>query len=161
MIEDQCVVKINNGVARLFDSKGRPISCWEYDDIIRALIEGKAAQLMRETSATISDLLNEVDEWVYPERRSDLFVSGPSVYFVRVDTRPRLVKIGRTTNMANRTKGLAYKEGVDEVSVLAFAKTTSHHKLERALHAVLHRNRVEGEWFEESAVMDFIETYGG
>lgn len=76
------------------------------------------------------------------------------VYFALQESIEPLIKIGITTNIKKRLRGLSTANGFD-VRLLGFR--AGDIVLERALHAQFADHRVRGEWFKPcKAIKDYI-----
>lgn len=82
----------------------------------------------------------------------------PSVYFLKHASMPDLIKIGHSQDVYDRTKALywAFKNG--ECDVLAIAQTPHHKSLEQLIHWHFWGHNVDGEWFTQRPVLDWLQN---
>lgn len=79
------------------------------------------------------------------------------VYFATHSNVDNAVKIGFTSNLRQRTKGL-YKTFDDtQVKILAYASTQDAQNLERLIHFHMKPCHIEGEWFDRAVVMQWVK----
>jgi hypothetical protein len=109
-------------------------------------------------------------EWVQPDDWRDYKHVKQCVYIVRPMTRnhspyiapalakewTHVVKIGMTNNGLMRRRKELSKHYGGSLRVLAYAETDNPLRTERGLHAMFHHANVHGEWFDVSAVAEFI-----
>lgn len=105
--------------------------------------------LMQQAEAIVNQALED-SEMVWPECHKDIYRSGPCVYFVTSDEREG-IKVGRADNLSTRFKALRRQHG-KSTSVLAYLRTSDHYRLESAMHHLVAKHRIGGEWFNSEAV---------
>lgn len=109
-------------------------------------------------------------EWIHPNDWRDYRHVKQCVYIIRPTTRnhslyiasnlakewTHVVKIGMTNKgLLQRRKELAKHYG-GSLRVLAYAETDNPLRTEQGLHAIFHAANVHGEWFDISAVAEFV-----
>lgn len=157
--EQKYTIVVKGQIAVIYDAQGKPIPSSEYEAIAAQLIHGRRERRAIEAEVHAQELQAQ-GEWVFPEKRSEIFSSGQCVYFVQAQGRDDIIKIGQTINLANRTKNLMSQYDC-EIDVVAFVRTSNHKRAEAGFHALFRTSHVGGEWFEAPPVLTFLEQFRG
>lgn len=169
MSEQTYTMKVKHGKAIVYESDTwREIEPYQYRELISAMQVGEQTAYRRQ----LLSIAESVTEWVRVRERKDVYRSGPCVYMLWHTAAPNLVKIGKTVNLANRTKqmkwhaveGLSIAAGLTqdevwrgEVRPIVYAKTPEPRELERAMHAELEEWRMHGTgWFEAEPALALV-----
>jgi hypothetical protein len=72
------------------------------------------------------------------------------IYFVEIAAEDRPVKVGFATDVKVRLNNINVNSPF-KISVVA--KDRAHHNIEAALHDILSRDRIKGEWFRRSELL--------
>lgn len=95
-------------------------------------------------------------EWLIPEKRSDIFGSGPSLYLLESTHRPGSIKVGATVSMTKMTKIEERRLGLMP-RVLAFAKTPNAHFIAKAVRADLKPHlKYRDHWYDAAVVREMV-----
>lgn len=85
------------------------------------------------------------------------------VYVVTVAQRRETVKIGLTTDLYQRSRGLAqdlkYEIQDPYIEPIAFIHTQDHEQVERLLHDMFATSRIKNEWFKREPVEEWLQQF--
>lgn len=114
-----------------------------------ARLEALAHKLLSAPTRTREEY-GEEEGSIYPEDWV-----GPCVYFVSEFGAEGPVKIGHTTDIRRRLRGLQTSNAL-ELEVLCVAPCLEPENLERAIHYRLSTSRLQGEWFRRTRELEWL-----
>lgn len=153
------LLRVENQIARLYDENGLPLASDAYEILCAYIRRGKTERRAEEALIRAKEL-EKTNAWVFPDpqKRREIYSSGSCVYFLTAEKMPDLIKIGKTHNLANRTKTIA-REFETEVTVVAFVKTHFASEAEDGFHALFSDKRHWHEWFHAPQVLSYIQQF--
>jgi len=119
------------------------------------IVDGKRRYVNKHFQGTIEEAEKALEEWqrVAPSPDPSQRSSPAFVYAIVPDVvNPLLVKIGRTSNVQSRLKGLATGSPV-KLRILSWWKPRSIYSSEWYLHWKYRDQRSHGEWFHTTEEM--------
>lgn len=106
-----------------------------------------------------------VERFIPTKYPTPVWDSGHCVYFLWINTKPHLIKIGHTKQLYARLKQLFRSEGKPQIMTLPFVyfpeREVAAHHVELFIHSQLAHKRAYSEWFELDAALSWASEVMG
>mgnify|MGYP000873744905 CR=1 FL=1 len=149
-------LQIDQSIARAFHEDGTEFTSAEYLALREPIQRAYMNRKWRESMAAVYPLC-ATGTWTFWQKHEFPPKTDPCVYFLKSQSMPKMVKIGRTNNLRQRVMSLKFQ--IRHPETIAFVETSDTEQLELGLHTLFDAYHVKGEWFKDQPVIDFLRNY--